>query len=602
MKLRILTIVALAVSWLPVRAVENLTTLLPEETTVFLAMPDSMVFEKLSDHPMYKAFANSELKKIFAPIMAKQEEAKQQADKIYKEETGKTLEELQKHFAGGMAMGMKIDIAAMMLGVRAEIGGGDAGAAPKLPKGMFDMTAAMAFSGDEELAGKMAKAYARIFKEAAKGAASGAPVPFASFPDEYDASTEDYAGVKLHLWKLKKGATSIFESPGFMLIDGTLVISMSEDGLRGAVDRVKKGAKSLADSERHSQLAKSVKDTDMLAYLDLSTIIKPAMNMMAKEGGPEVGQILTAMRVFGLPKLDMLYFSVDVSKNRSDLEFGLTFHDNPGMMKIFAMDGPGVVPNFLPPDADSGGHGTMHWGKMLDAIESLMKDAVPAFGDAIAVQLDELKKATGVDIRKDIIANIGPDLFSATAPISAEALKSEDEDAAQPTVLGLKLKDRKAVEMALDTLINKAAPDAAMFEKREYQGATIRNMKDAPIGFMFTDDWFVLSMGPQTLLEKTITRMNTGGDDHLFALPMVKSAFEGLPGDDDGSTFFDLGPTLDAVMELMGEFGDELPGVSEVFNFKDLPKQMNLPIVVGARQYLDERSMRMRMHFSEKKQ
>ena len=82
---------------------------------------------------------------------------------------------------------------------------------------------------------------------------------------------------------------------------------------------------------------------------------------------------------------------------------------------------------------------------------------------------------------------------------------------------------------------------------------------------------------------------------------MVKSAFEGLPGDDDGSTFFDLGPTLDAVMELMGEFGDELPGVSEVFNFKDLPKQMNLPIVVGARQYLDERSMRMRMHFSEKK-
>jgi hypothetical protein len=284
------------------------------------------------------------------------------------------------------------------------------------------------------------------------------------------------------------------------------------------------------------------------------------------------------------------------------MEFGLTFHDNPGMMKIIAMDGPGIIPNFLPPDADSGGYGTMHWDKMLDAVEGLLKEAVPAFGDAIAVQLDEMKKATGVDIRKDILGNIGPDLFSATAPMSAEALKSdEDVDAAQPTVLGLKLKNRKAVEMAVDTLINKAAPDAAMFEKREYQGTTIRNMKDAPIGFLFTDDWFVLSMGPQTLLEKTITRMSKGGDDHLFALPIVKSAFEGLPGDDDGSTFFDLGPSLDMVMELFSGFGGEIPGIDEVLNVKDLPKQMNLPIVVGMRQYLTDRSFHVRMHFSEKK-
>ncbi len=599
MKLRIVSIIALAASIMPVRAVENLTTLLPEEVTMFMAMPDSMVFEKLSDHPMHKAFANSGLKKIFSPLIEKQEESKKLADKIYKEETGMTLEELQKRFPGGIAMGMKIDVMAIKAAFELRmVQPGDA-AEPEMPKGMFNMTMASAFSGDEEMAGKMAKAYARIFKEAAKGMTG--PSKMASFPDEYDQTSEDYAGVKLNLWKLKKGAKSIFETPGYMVFDNTLVISTSEEGLRGAVDRVKKGAKSLADSERHAQLAKSQKDADMLAYLDLSTIIKPAMNMMAKEGGAEMGQVLTIMRVLGLPKFDMLYASADVSKGRSDIEMGLTFHDSPGIMKVMAMDGPGIVPNFLPPDADSGGHGTIQLDKMFDAIESLVKEAVPAFGDVMTQQLDEFKKATGVDIRKDILANVGPDIFSATLPLTAEAAKNEDENAMEPTVLGLKLKNRKAVELAVDTIINKTAPDGAMFEKREYQGVNIRNMKDAPMGFLFTDDWLIISVGPQTLLEKTITRMSKGGDDHLFAQPVVKSAFEGLPGGDDGSTYIDLGPTLDTLMELAGEMGGGLPGISDILNLKDLPKQMNLPIVIGMRQYLDDKSVRMRMHFAEKK-
>lgn len=600
MKLRILTIVALAASWLPVRAIDNLTTLLPEDVTVFMTMPDSQLFEKLDEHPIQKAIAGSELKKIFAPWMEKQKEAREMVDKIYKEETGMTLEEVQKTFKGGMAIGMKFDFAALILGVRAEFdGGGAAGGAPKLPKGVFEMTVATAFSGDDALAEKIARTYGRIFKDAAAKTAGGA-APFAKFPDEYVFSAEDYAGVKLHLWKLKKGSTSMIETPGFTVMDGTLVVTMSEEGLRGAVDRVKKGGKSLADSPRHASLAKSAKDSDMIAYFDLASVIKAGMNMAAKEGGAAAGQTLTAMRALGLNKLDLLYMTLDLSKNRSDMEMGLTFHDNPGIMKVLAMDGPGIVPNFFPPDADSGGHGTMHFDRMLNAIESLMKDAVPAMGDMIATQLDEIKKETGVDIRKDIIANIGPDVVSASSP-TPEGVKKDDEDEEpQPTVLGLKLKDRKAVELAVNTLINKAAPDAAMFEKREYQGATIHNMKEAPIGYLFTDDWFFLTMGPPTLIEKVITRMAKGGDDHLFALPVVKSAFEGLPDDDDGSTYFDLGPSLDTLLELASGIG-EIPGVSEIVNLNDLPKQMNLPLVLGMREYLDDKSIHIRMHIAEKK-
>jgi hypothetical protein len=596
MKLRILTIAILAASWLPARAVENLSTLLPEEVTIFMSMQDSYLFEKLGDHPLHKPIMASGLTKIFAPAIAKQKEEREKMEKIFKEEMGMTIEEMQKVFGGGMAMGMKMDIAKMMLGV-GFVPGGDA---PEIPKDLFDIVVATHFKGDEKMAEKMAATYGRMFKEMTATAAAGAPLPFAKFPEEYDASKEDYAGVKLNLWKLKKGAKSILESPSYAIFDGTLVFSMSEAGLRGAVDRAKKGAKSLVDSPRYAALAKSSKDSDVVAYFDLGSVVKSGMNAAAKEGGAGAGQALTMMRALGINKLDLIYMTADLSKGRSDMEFGLTFHDNPGIMKVIAMDGPGIVPNFIPASADSAGHGTMHFDKMLAAIEGLMKEAVPAMGDMIGQQLDEMKKQTGVDIRKDIIANIGPDIVSATEPGVEGAKKDDVEVDVEPTVLALKIKDRKALELAVTTLINKSAPDEALFEKREYQGSTINNMKGMPLGYLFTDDWLVVSMGPQTLLEKVITRMAKGGDDGLFAQPQVKAAFEGLPGGDDGSSYIDVGPTMDKLLEMLADVGS-IPGLDEAVDLKDLPKSLNLPISIGMRQYLDESGLRVRMHVIEKK-
>lgn len=596
MKLRILTIAILAASWLPARAVENLNTLLPEESTFFMGMPDSYAFEKLADHPLHKPIMASGLTKIFAPFIAKQKEEREKMEKIFKEEMGMTVAEMEKIAGGRMAMSMKLDIAKMILGV----GFGAGGEAADFPKDLFDMVMVTDFKGDEKLADKLAATYGRMFKEASASMSGDTPLPFAKFPEEYDATKEEYAGVKMNVWKVKKGVKSFLESPSYAIIDGALVFSLSEAGLRASVDRVKKGAKSLADSPRHFALAKSSKDSDMLVYFDLGSVVKSGMDAAAKEGGMGAGQALTMMRALGLPKLDFIYMTADVSKGRSDMEFGLTFHDNPGIIKVLAMDGPGIVPNFIPPTVDSAGHGTMHFDKMLSAVEGLMKEAMPAMGDMIGQQLDEMKKQTGVDIRKDIIANIGPDLVSASEPRADGPAKNDEEIDAEPTILAVKIKDRKALELAVTTLINKSAPDEALFEKREYQGATINNMKGMPIGYMFTDDWLVVSMGEQTLLEKVITRMAKGGDDGLFAQPQVKAAFEGLAGGDDGSSYVDAGPTMDTFLSLFSEVG-EVPGLNEFVNLKDLPKSMNLPIAIGMRQYLDESGLRFRMHVIEKK-
>ena len=626
MKLRILTFITLLAACLPARAVENLTTLLPEDSAFFMSMLDSHLFEKLDDHPIAKIISQSELRKVFAPLMKEQITGRERAEKIYKEEAGMTPTELQKFFPGGTVGGMKFDFIRML----DDLTKNRANPVAPSPFEYIDFVVATAFTGDEALTEKLARAYGRVMKEAldATSAAHDAPKPgadigngqrqgvtdgaaattasalkLARFPDDYDASTDDYAGVKLHLWKIKQGIKSPIETPCYTLFDGALVISTSERGLRGAVDRVKKGGASLADSARHKQMLKTAKETDMFMCFDIATVVHPAMDKTAKEGGFAAGQSLSLMRALGVHKLDFFYFTLDASKNRADMEFGLTFHDQPGIMKVLAIDGPGTVPNFIPPEADSAGHGTLHLDRVLAGIEALMKEGMPIMGDMIGTQIDDLKKRTGVDIRKDLIANIGPDMWTASAPLPESTTKKKEDEAddemPESQIVAFKVRNRSAVELALDTLINKLAQDAAMFEKREYQGHSIHNMKGAPISYMFTDDWIILSVGAPNLLEKTLTRMAKGGDDHLFALPVVKAAFAGLPDGDDGSSFMDLGATLDRLLTLLGK-ENEIPPLKALINFDDPPKSLNLPLVIGVRQYHDDTSFRARVHVTEK--
>ena len=107
MKLRILTFITLVAAWLPARAVENLNTLLPEDSAFFMSMRDTYLFENLDDHPIAKIVAQSELKKVFAPLMKTQVAGRERSEKIYKEETGMTPAELRKFFPGSTVAGMK---------------------------------------------------------------------------------------------------------------------------------------------------------------------------------------------------------------------------------------------------------------------------------------------------------------------------------------------------------------------------------------------------------------------------------------------------------------------------------------------------------------
>jgi hypothetical protein len=214
-----------------------------------------------------------------------------------------------------------------------------------------------------------------------------------------------------------------------------------------------------------------------------------------------------------------------------------------------------------------------------------------------------------VDLRKDILSNLGPDLWTATASATEGALNQDPEDVMKnlfnaPQIIGVKLRDRKAFELAINSLINKLAPGQAIFEEREIHGFTIKNFKAAPmpVGFIIADDWLIIGIGEQMFLEKILARIKTPSGGGVFDLPEVKAAISTLPADDDGTSYADFGNVFAPLFEILRKFpvADGSDGLSEILDLKKLPKELKIPLLLVSRNYLDEQAFRIRIHIAKK--
>jgi hypothetical protein len=609
MKLRVscLSILASLAAWLPARGADEPIDFLPEETSVYFSFSKTKDTPALADHPIYKALATPAMKKAFAPLLAQMAEGEERAAKVWKEETGLTLEQAEALMAGTTAFGLRAQFDQIVDKIAENRG---KGADVESPFTMMDMIGAVHFAGDEALAEKVVNAYLRIFKEGNASAAAKNP-DVSKFP-EFEATTEDHEGVKLHIYKPKGGEKAILRDAGWAFMDKMIVFASSEKALAGAVDLAKKGGPSLAKAPRFAPIAEKSKNGNFTFFVDLHATIGAMVKKFValqgnavQEGAPNPATVLAAL---GVDKFDSVSLLGDFKGGAVTAELGVNYHDKPGLMSLMAVDGPGTVPDFLPPYATSGAYGTFVLERMMTAAEQVLKEAYPPFSAAMAVQLDEVKQKTGVDIKKDLLANLGPDMWSVTGELATPGKLSEkkgddeDEDlATEPQVFGLRVKDKKAFQLALKSLLNYVAPDQALFEDREYRGNTIRSMKGLPmpVSYVLTDDWLIVNLGPEILLEDVLGRLKSPGGEHLFGQAHIRDAFKAFPAGDSGTSYLNFGDLLQTIVTLLRQL-PEVEALDSIVDLKALPEKLNLSLSLFSKSYLEDNGYRVHFRLEEK--
>ncbi len=584
-------------------------SLLPASTDLYLEISSLSKLESLDTLPIFKPFQAPELKKFFAPLLKKMEDESSEASKrILKEETGLTEQELDAKFPQGFSFSIydyKIN--------------------PKEDVSWSLEGALMAeFSGDEALAEKILTAIGKTAQQERADAktkkskdsppAENEDFPSARFPEDYVETKADYKGVSLHLWKLKPEAHDVLDQFAWAVNDGVLIYSSAESEIKTLLDRQKSGSTkdTLAGSATHRGVLDRAGPSDILVSADLTGIIAQGIKSLAEAGAksrkPTDFNPSKLVDALGASDFRNIFLSMNFSADQADLSYGVTYARKPGLFSIFAF-GPdsGTAPGFLPPEVKSASYGRFDQAATVSNIEKLVADIYPPAGILLTGQLAQLKAATGVDLKADLLANLDKDVFSVAEPRPPKANADEadaDEDnplqslASQNQVIGFKLKDRAAFELALKSLINGLAPDKALFETREYMGFKIQAVKGAeespmPVAYVLTDDYLLFSIGQSSLLEKVLGRISKKSADGVFSNPVIAGALDKLPGSAFSVGYQDMDSLVQMLIQALAKIAEKSAQNDgpEIVDPKSIPKNLHFPHYVVSKSTMDDNAM-----------
>ncbi len=622
-------------NFVPLWAADPLVAVMPEDTTFFVNFSSLTKLREAKDHPLMKSLRGGELGKVLEPMLEKLEgEADAQTEALLKEETGLDAKELMTKFPGGAAASVTLSFKKLL-----EDGGSgnpDVG-----------LTLVADFAGDEELMAKMLNAFDK-FEEKSSAAKKKAAEneddkdedeakdepddsrPEANWPADYEETITEAGGAKIHEWTVKDPDKMGGDNMSWSVAHGKAMLSIGDSDLKEVAERLARPSDtgSLAATGAWKTLPETDREADVLVGFNLEGMlgeVQEGLRVQMEKGKLNTGGLpinpLQAWVGAGLDQFRMAFVSTTLEPEDAAMHMGLTYAEKPALLKIYAAKGPGIPPDFVPADVQQISWGTMDWGAMFDNIKELATAVSPMAAGGMDMGLTELKKKIGVDLRADILGQMGDDLWSVSHTDPAAAIdpdaKKEDEEEESPLglstlaltkgqaqVMGITLRDAKAFNLSLKSMINTLAPGQALFEDRDFMGVKIHQIKGTPpnmsVAWLIHRDTLIFSIGKSELLEKVLGGMEKKPANPLIAESHLKAAFAKLPEGGVSSGYLNAGQMLDVILGALKPMLEAQMEGEAAEIIKGLPDKLDLPWYIVTRTYLGDQSADVRLRLSAK--
>ncbi len=596
-----------ALTSLPLQAADP-AAIVPDDSVAYLEFDNAGIY-KLENHPVVKAFPQEELKKLMYKMSNAAPDYEEQMKKFIAEETGVSYDDLVKK-AG------KVAVTVHDLKIPAN---------PTPENVGVEVSVAYEFDADEAFVDKYIGAILKMMeKEIEKqGKVSGEDFQKAlgKISEHFEQKTAEHGGAKIHVFKLKesddtKDVPVCLREWAYAVHDKMILAASGQEQVEEMIDRMKSGsdAGSLAASAYYKADHDKTGKTLSLASLNLETILGLVEKHALPHADSGTVDVAKVWSVLGADKLKSAILSLSADAETLDLAATLTYSEKPGLISFLALPGSGPAPAFLPKGLASAGYQQIEVSKTVDNLEKLIVDIYPDAGPAVAMGMMMVKQQTGVDIREEILGQLGPDIWTASS-ISKEEKKASGDDeemagpfaalAASKAVTGIRVKDSRALGTALKTLINKAAQEEAIFEKQEYQGFTINVAKGTPdnfkVAYVLTDDWLILSLGDQPALEQILSRLGKSGDDGFFAQKNITRHLNAMRDGQVAVSVSDVGAALSSFATMFGDLmKSQSPSEAKAIPFDELSKLLNVPLVGIDKTWVDAKSTEYRVRIAPK--
>ncbi len=390
---------------------------------------------------------------------------------------------------------------------------------------------------------------------------------------EYRELTEEFQGETLHIQQKTRGAEAVDAHACWAFVQDLFMFGLSREDLQKAIAAFKKGGAdaSLASSVHFQKVRARTPGSDLLVYVDLEAAL-PFAQQEAEEI-PENPMGITkegVIKALGLDVLQAAYLSARLGDDATELQAGILYREPKGLVKLLAAPMAGTPPRagFIPPDATHFGACTFSLKTFWETLEGILNDLSPQLLGLIQMQLQQVAAQTGVDIKKDLLDNLGGEIVTATVPRPTEPGKApapEDED----TLVVLSVANRQALETALEALKTALAPGGEMFEKRDYLGTTLHSFKlplpvpegqpEKQLTYALMDRYLVVCVGSSGPIEGVLAALAKPGAS-VWEREEVRKALGTLKPKESGVGYADSRSSVSQIIENVARIQEQMGG------------------------------------------
>ena len=402
--------------------------------------------------------------------------------------------------------------------------------------------------------------------------------------------SEMFSGVKVNVHTVKKpkletkaaddvpaGANAMAEEEdkdapptiiAWTIVDGVWLISNGKDCLFSAINALQQGghATSLGKSERFLRTRQRIGDAQTLVYVNFPAIyplIKEAVAIAKASSGAKPNMLgIDAESVFNALGLDAIgesYLALAMSETATRLDFGLTYTEERGLLKLLAYQpGPAPQPDWVPAKWPSVSTAKFSLPKAYAGLEEVVEAVSPVLSGMAQGQIRGFNKKLGVDLVRDFIGSFGDDLVTAYALPPGLAPGTVPPWTEMDQLVSISLVNEPALIKSIEALKNLAGPAAAqMFTERDYLGHKLYTL-NVPSGegpkqsrgfsYAIANRTLLVGVGSAGTVESALQGM-AAPKEIYWQRADVKAALADLPADAVGLQVQDLGLMMQSLAE-----------------------------------------------------
>jgi len=269
----------------------------------------------------------------------------------------------------------------------------------------------------------------------------------------------------------------------------------------------------------------------------------------------------------GLDALGEVYYAVRVGPKDSRMDFGLTYTEERGLLKLMAYQpGPVPQPDWIPAKWPVVSIGRFSVPQAYAALEQLLDAISPMLSGMAQGQITALNRKLGIDLKRDLIGSLGDQLVSAYAlPSGLDAGQAPPWDQ-MDQLIALSLDNVDAFTQAIDALKQMAGGPAAdqLFTKRDYLGQTIYTINThtqpgaKPVrGFSYAiaNRTLLVGVGSSAPVENALQGMRDG-QGAFWKRDDIKAALAGMPAEAAAIQFTDMRVVISSLLEMAVRMAD----------------------------------------------